>query len=527
MPGSEGPARPRHLLTRYLLPGAILLGFVGVLGWTARDSLLPGQPVTVVPVLTTRAEVRQEGTPLFQAAGWVEPRPTPVLVTALTEGVVERLLVVEGQQVQAGEPVARLIDADARLALQSAEADLRLRQAELQSARAALRAATTNAEQPVHLEAAAAEAEAMLAQKETELGTLPFQLKTADARRELAQANVDRLRPIREKGAVSEASFLTATNELKVATTAVEELRAREPRLRREVAALVAKSEALRKRLALKTEETRQLGEARAAVDAADARVRLAETAVESARLRLERTVVRAPSAGRVLALIARPGMRLMGLAAQGLQEASTVISLYDPAMLQVRADVRLEDVPRAQPGQPVRIEGASAPGPLDGEVLFATSQADIQKNTLQVKVAIKSPPPVLKPDMLVQVTFLTPPSSQATPTEAEQLRMLVPCALVESDGGGSVVWVADQAAGMARRRPVTLGVAAGDFVEVVKGLTPADRLIAGGKEGLRNGERITVTGEERGAVTTSVTQRPKASRLPPAPAAGDTHGKH
>src|SRR5262249_44025106 len=103
-PAPALPGRPRHVLTRSALPGGGLLGFAGVLSWSARDSLLPARPVTVVPVLTTRAEIRQDGTPLFQAAGWVEPRPTPVLVTALTEGVVEQLLVVEGQEVRAGEP---------------------------------------------------------------------------------------------------------------------------------------------------------------------------------------------------------------------------------------------------------------------------------------------------------------------------------------------------------------------------------------------------------------------------------------
>src|SRR5207248_2581217 len=164
----RSPSRRKQLLTRYLLPAVILLGFLAVAGWAARDSLLPSRPVTVVPVLATRAELQQEGTPLFQAAGWVEPRPTPVVVTALTEGVIDKLLVVEGQEVRAGEPVATLIVADAQLALKTAEADLRLRKAEVASARAALRAAETNLEQPVNLRATLAEAEAMLAQKETE-----------------------------------------------------------------------------------------------------------------------------------------------------------------------------------------------------------------------------------------------------------------------------------------------------------------------------------------------------------------------
>ena len=73
-----------------------------IVGWSARDYWLPAKPVTVVPVILTRAEVQQAGTPLFQAAGWIEPRPTAVMCSALVEGVVEELLVVEGQEVRAG-----------------------------------------------------------------------------------------------------------------------------------------------------------------------------------------------------------------------------------------------------------------------------------------------------------------------------------------------------------------------------------------------------------------------------------------
>jgi RND family efflux transporter MFP subunit len=494
------PAAPRtlttrrHFVTRYLLPGGVLLGFVAVFAWAARDSLLSAQPVTVVPVLTSRTAAQQSGTPLFQAAGWVEPRPTPVLVTALAEGVVEQLLVVEGQEVQAGAPVARLIESDARLALKAAEADLRLREADLVAARAVLVAARTNDLQPVQPQAAFAEADAMLAQKETDLADVPFQRKTAEARAELARRDYESKRKAAD--AVPVATLRYAEKELDSANLAVEQLKVRETRLKREVEALTAKKDAMRKRLELKTEEVRQLGEATANVKAAEARVEQAQVAVDSAKLRLERMVLRAPISGRVLALLARPGMRLMGLAPGSMHDASTVVSLYDSAALQVRADVRLEDVPHVQPGQPVRIATPAVPSGLDGVVLQATSQADIQKNTLQVKVAVHAPPSVLKPDMLVQVTFLAPDVPNA-PQDTQTLRLLVPRHLVDSGEGGPRVWVADQAAGVARRRSVKLGVASGDLVEVVDGLTPADKLIAGERERLRDGQRIKVTGEE------------------------------
>jgi RND family efflux transporter MFP subunit len=518
---SAPPGRRRwRFVSRYAVPAALLAGFLAVVGWAARDAWLPATPVTVVPVLSIRGEVQTGGAPLFQAAGWVEPRPTPVYVTALTEGVIEQLLVVEGQQVAAGEVVARLIDADARLAVTGAEADVKLRKAEAAAAEAALEAARTNSAKPVHLAMALAEAEAALAQKETEAGMVPFQLKAAEARLELAQTTYDNLSKAWSSGSLSLARWLQADNDLKTATLTVAELKARGPLLECEVKALAARRAALSTRLELKTEETRQLGEATAQVDAAQARLQQAQAALAAARLRLERTAVRAPVAGRVLSLVARPGMRLMGLSPASLHDSSTVVTLYDPAQLQVRVDVRLEDVPRVQPGQAVRLETPAAPGgPLEGTVLFITSQADIQKNTVQVKVAVKTPPATLRPDMLVQATFLAVAAPGPGGAMAA-MRLLIPRKLVENADGTARVWLADQAASVARLRAVKLGVAAGDLVEVVEGLTAADRLIAGGQAGLRDGQRITVVGEDAAGLESS-------PGTGPAPPAGGHHGKH
>ena len=127
----------RHLLTRYVLPAALFAGFLTLLGWASRDIVFPPRLVTVVPVFATHAEVRREGTPLFKAAGWVEPRPTPVRVAALAPGFVAQLLVVEDQPVQAGQPIAELVKDDAQLAHDRAQTVFNLREAELDEAQAA------------------------------------------------------------------------------------------------------------------------------------------------------------------------------------------------------------------------------------------------------------------------------------------------------------------------------------------------------------------------------------------------------
>lgn len=515
-PPTPPPRRSRNLLSRYILPGTVLLGFVALLGWAGRDQFLSAKPVTVVPPLTTRAEVQNEGSPQFQAAGWVEPRPTATLVTAVAEGVVDKVFVVEGQRVKAGDVVAELVKADAELGLRAARADRDLRQSELEYARATLSAARTNLGKPAHLHAALGEAEAVLAQKETELTGLPFQLAAAKARAELARLGYQSKQSA--SAAIAGFQLQQAKSELDGAEATLAELGNREVRLKREVAAQRQKRDALQQRLDLKTDETRQQAEAEANVRSAEARLRQAEAALDAAALRLERMTVRAPADGQVLALLARPGTRVMGLAPGSLQDASTLVSLYDPAQLQVRADVRLEDVSRVQSGQKVRIETAAVPGgPLEGEVLQATSQADIQKNTLQIKVAVHNPPAALRPDMLVQVTFLAPPAPKASGAETQALRLLIPRQLVESGEGGTRVWLADRAAGVARARGVKLGQASADLVEVVDGLVVTDRLISGGREGLRDGQRITVAGEDASQAATPASKAPAPPRAPAA----------
>jgi multidrug efflux pump subunit AcrA (membrane-fusion protein) len=132
------------------------------------------------------------------------------------------------------------------------------------------------------------------------------------------------------------------------------------------------------------------------------------------------------------------------------------------------------------------------------------------------VKVAIPSPPPTLRPDMLVQATFLAPAVQHAAEPASEPLRLWVPRALVEAGTDGASVWVADQSAGVARRKAVRLGPAAGDWVEAAGGLTAADRLIIGGREGLIDGQRITVTGEDAPPAAEHRPHAGKPSRLPP-----------
>ena len=140
-------------------------------------------------------------------------------------------------------------------------------------------------------------------------------------------------------------------------------------------------------------------------------RVRGAEAALEQVRamrdqvaLILARTEVRAPVAGVVMARLAAPG------AFVGMDAATApVVQLFDPKSLQVRTDVPLADAGRLAIGQTAEIQVDSLPGVIiRGHVLRLVQQADIAKNTLQVKVLLDDPPTGLVPDMLARVKIQT-----------------------------------------------------------------------------------------------------------------------
>jgi RND family efflux transporter MFP subunit len=408
------------------------------------------------------------------------------------------MFVVEGQRIKHGEPLAKLIDVDAKLGLQQAEAALRLYNADVQNAHAILTAAQTALANPNELEAALADAESMLAETKLTLGNLPYLIEAARSRKQLAAENLERKE--RAGDAIAGRIVREAKAELTAATSALAELEARGPILEAQAAALARKQAALSEQLKLMTEQKRAVAAAEAALAAARAKRDQAQLSVDAARLNLDRMTIRSPMDGRVLTLDARPGTRLAGMDPISQQSSSAVVSLYNPNELQVRVDVRLEDVPQVRIGQPCTIECAALAQAVTGQVSWITTRADVQKNTLQVKVAIHDPPDVITPEMLGQVTFLAPPQPKSLAGEAEDpLRMLIPRSLVASTQGGGTIWIVDPVDGTARQRSIQLGRAGTEsLVEVAAGIDPTAKLIVEGRETLTEGARIRVTGEEQ-----------------------------
>ena len=84
-------------------------------------------------------------------------------------------------------------------------------------------------------------------------------------------------------------------------------------------------------------------------VDAARAKLKQMSVAESEAELRLQRMTIRAPVDGRVYRLVGLPGARVGTgvMTAMDGHDGSSVITMYQPDSLQIRVDVRFEDIPK------------------------------------------------------------------------------------------------------------------------------------------------------------------------------------
>ncbi len=438
------PPRNRSRVGVWLLPLALLLGFVLVFALLFRDRLLPATAVAVVPavgieeaVSTSTPSVGGVGKMLFQASGWVEPDPLPIKATALTDGVVDEVKVLEGQLVKKGDLLATLIGIDTRL-----ERDAMA--AKLEDAKASFDAHCVGTQ---------------------------IQLKEMEIRKaELAAAKADALEAedkLRRYDRISKGA-ITEDERNAVRYNHVRALAMKD--------AAQAKIEGI----------AEQLNRISYEVLAIQARIKGAETALEKAELAYARTRINAPADGRVLALKAAPGQKKM--IAMDDPDSATIAVLYDPEHLQVRVDVPLADAAGLGVGQRAKIRCNLLPDRVfEGEVTRIEGAADLQRNTLQAKVRIIDPSEKLRPEMLCRVEFF---EVKQTTTDAVEGGTAVAVYVPEGAVANGFVWICDADSSRAEKRAVESSGSQDGLVRIDSGVRPGEWVVRD-PSGIETGQRL------------------------------------
>jgi len=478
--------------TRILLPVTLILFTGTLLIGAAWRSFFPGVTVEVIPVMVKTVEGKVGGE-IVIATGWLEPNPYPYYASALVNGTVAEVTVLEGQRVKKGDIVARLVNEDAHLVLNSAKADLAIAQGDLARARAAVAAAEERLSTRIELHRNARTTEALLADSEAEISRLEPLIASQEAKVAEIADELSRKEQVVESGAVSEGSVERLRLSLASKTAELEALQAKHPQLLARANRARANRDAAAEDLKLSIDERLEVALAKADLTRAEGALARAETRRDEARLALDRTEIRAPIDGIIMQRLISPGSPIK---VEGQIHSAHVAHIYDPDHLQVRVDVPLADAAAVGVDQRAEIRVSALPDQVfSGQVTRLVHEADPQKNTVEVKVAIEKPNSLLKPEMLARVRFLA-----SSVTQSSRERILVPEDLIETDEDNGFIWIVANRVdgqGYAERREITLGSARVEgWREVISGLQPGDWLISDSPENLKPGEAVTVAGK-------------------------------
>ena len=200
-------------------------------------------------------------------------------------------------------------------------------------------------------------------------------------------------------------------------------------------------------------------------VEVAQAKVISAQATLEDAQAALEAATLVAPFDGTIISTGAEVG--------DLVYPTTIVATLADLSNLEVRAFVDETDISKVEIGQEVEITFDAFPGQqFRGQVLEVPLQGNLVQNilTYEVPVSLEGPEGVsLKPGMTANLKIVV--------GQRENV-LLVPALAVQQGEEGNLVLVQDSPQGPAVQTRIELGLSDGLYVEVVRGLNEGDQVV-------------------------------------------------
>ncbi len=416
------------------LVGAVAIGLVGTAAtryWVTHPSPPSSDAAAQTITVTT-----QDLTLKIKANGVVQALRKTNL-SPKEGGRIMELLVDEGDRVAAGQLIARTDSRQVEAQVNQYRALLVKAQADLSQKRSGVR--------PEEI----AEGQARLATAEATTGE-------AAARLNRAQAELQRNQMLAKAGAI-------ATNSLEALEDKVREaeanLAAQQARQQEQTATLTKLHNGTR---------PQEIAQAEAEVAQVLAQLHAQETL-------LDNTLIRAPFAGIITRRFAQVGDFVAPTTSASATDGATSTSIAELSQgLEIEAKVPEASIAKIKPQQRVEIHSKTYPDQQFAGIVRLIAPRAIQENNVtsfRVKISLQTGQTQLKSGMNVELAFISDPIANA---------ITVPLAVVTKKDGQDGVWVADpkpDAKPPAQFRPVSLGITAGDQVQIIKGLQTGDRV--------------------------------------------------
>jgi RND family efflux transporter MFP subunit len=225
-------------------------------------------------------------------------------------------------------------------------------------------------------------------------------------------------------------------------------------------------------------------GEAAASLDAAEA-------ALETSRLNLEWTEVRAPITGRVSRMNVTVGNLVNG--GSGQPTTLTTIVSIDPLYCYINVpesaallyqELALKDkkgnVAGANIACSLQLENETN-FPHPGVIDFVDNQVDVNTGTQQIRCVINNPTTILTPGLFALTRI---------PASRRYQALLIPDAAVNADQDERYLLIVG-ANNVVQQRPVKLGALFGNLRSITDGLKPGERVIVNGMQFAQSGAKV------------------------------------
>ena len=269
--------------------------------------------------------------------------------------------------------------------------------------------------------------------------------------------------------------------------------------LQAQVARVEADRDLARQSLARTRDLLSQKASSQAELERADATMRSTEAQLEGLKVRLARTLVRAPFAGVM-------GQRMVSLGDYVTTDTRlAALQTVSPQRASFQVPERYAE--QLEPGQSVTFRVAALPGrEFTGKVDFVDPIVQLPGRTILVKARVPNPRRELQSGMFIEARLATAVRPNA---------VVIPEDAVLPLQGANFVWVV--ADGKATRRQVELGVRTPGFVEVKSGVENNEQVVVGGQERLAEGAPVQATLVQRrpigGREETAVVDSPAAGQ--------------
>ena len=199
-----------------------------------------------------------------------------------------------------------------------------------------------------------------------------------------------------------------------------------------------------------------------------------AQASADAARSRLSYATIVAPEAGTLIDRAVEPG--------DVVQPGKVLMVLSPSGETQLVVQIDEKNLQLLDLGQRAQASADAYPGErFAAELVYINPGVDVQRGSVEVKLAVPAPPSYLKQDMTVSVDI-----EVASRTNA----VLVPGDAVH-DPDAAQPWVLKVDGGRARRQDVRIGLRSGGWSEVLDGLRPGDWVVPSAAPGLRDGSRL------------------------------------